>query len=183
MDTWKENLVKTQRRWPSTSQGERPQKAPTCRHLDLGLVASILWENNFLLFKAVVPNLFGTRDWFHIREFFYRPGWQEGMLSEWFKHITFILHFISIITLWYIGSSQVSLVVKNLLANAGDTRDAVLIPGLGRSPEGGNDNAPQYSGLDNPMYKRAWWTTVNEAAERWTQQSNWTCYLTVYMMK
>ena len=59
----------TERRWPSTSQGERPQKAPTCRHLELGLVASILWENNFLLFKAVVPNLFGTRDWFHVRVF------------------------------------------------------------------------------------------------------------------
>ena len=31
-------------------------------------------------------------------------------------------------------------VVKNLPANAGDTRDARSIPGSGRSPEGGNGN-------------------------------------------
>ena len=72
----------TERRWASTSQGERPQKATTCRHLNLGLVAPILRENNFLLFKTVVPNLFGTRDRFHGRQFFYGPGWQEGMVSE-----------------------------------------------------------------------------------------------------
>ena len=30
--------------------------------------------------------------------------------------------------------------VKNLLANAGDARDAGLIPASGRSPEGGNGN-------------------------------------------
>ena len=30
--------------------------------------------------------------------------------------------------------------VKNLPANAADKKHAGLIPGLGRSPEGGNDN-------------------------------------------
>ena len=35
--------------------------------------------------------------------------------------------------------------VKNLLANAGDARDAVLIAGLGRSPGEGNGNPLQYS--------------------------------------
>ena len=34
-------------------------------------------------------------------------------------------------------ASQVALVVKNPPASAGDKRDAALIPGLGRSPEGG----------------------------------------------
>ena len=37
--------------------------------------------------------------------------------------------------------------VKNLLANAGDLRDVGLIPELGRSPEEGNGNPLQYSGL------------------------------------
>ena len=36
-------------------------------------------------------------------------------------------------------------VVKNLSANAGDTRDTDLIPGLGRSPGKGNGNLLQYS--------------------------------------
>ena len=47
------------------------------------------------------------------------------------------------------GASQVALVVKNLPANAGDDRDAVSIPGSGRSP-GERDGYPlQYSCLKN----------------------------------
>ena len=53
----------------------------------------------------------------------------------------------------YVWASQVALVVKNLPANAGDVRDACLIPGLGRSPGGGNSIPLQYSCLENPMDK------------------------------
>ena len=42
------------------------------------------------------------------------------------------------------GASQVSPVIKNLPANAGDLRDAGWIPGSGRSPGGGNGNPLQY---------------------------------------
>ena len=42
-------------------------------------------------------------------------------------------------------------VVKNPPANAEDIRDVGLIPGLGRSPGGGNGNPLQYSCLENPM--------------------------------
>ena len=38
-------------------------------------------------------------------------------------------------------------VVKNLPANSGDTGDVGSIPGLGRSPGGGNSKALQYSCL------------------------------------
>jgi hypothetical protein len=48
-----------------------------------------------------------------------------------------------------IRASQVMLVVKNLPVNAGDIRDRGLIPGLGRSPGGGNSNPPQYSCLEH----------------------------------
>ena len=41
--------------------------------------------------------------------------------------------------------------VKNLPANAGDTRNTGLIPGLGRFPRVGNDNPLQYSCLEIPM--------------------------------
>ena len=47
------------------------------------------------------------------------------------------------------GGSQVVLVVKNPPANAGDIRDAGLIPGLGRSPERGHGNPLQYSCLQD----------------------------------
>ena len=51
-------------------------------------------------------------------------------------------------------------VVKNLLANAGDSRAAGSIPGLGRSPGVGNANPLQYSCLENSMGRGDWWTTV-----------------------
>ena len=38
---------------------------------------------------------------------------------------------------------------------AGDTGVAGLIPGLGRSPEGGNGNPQQYSCLENPIERGA----------------------------
>ena len=53
-------------------------------------------------------------------------------------------------------ASQVVLVVKNPLANAGDTGHRGSIPGLGRSPGGGNGNPLQYSCLENPMDRGAW---------------------------
>ena len=52
--------------------------------------------------------------------------------------------------------------VKNSPANAGDTGS---IPGLGRSPGEGNDYPLQYSCLENPMDREAWWATVYEVAE------------------
>ena len=41
--------------------------------------------------------------------------------------------------------------VKNLLANSGEAKDAGLIPGLGRSPGIGNGKSHKYSCLENSM--------------------------------
>ena len=57
---------------------------------------------------------------------------------------------------------QVVLVVKNLPAKAGDTGS---IPGSGRSPGGGHGNPLQYSSLENPMDRGAWWATVHGVAQ------------------
>ena len=46
--------------------------------------------------------------------------------------------------------------VKNPPANAGDTEDAGLIPGSGRSPGEGDGNPLQYSCLGNPMGRGVW---------------------------
>ena len=53
------------------------------------------------------------------------------------------------------------IVVKNLPANAGDTRDADSIPGSGRSTGEGNGNLLQYSCLENSMDRGALWATVH----------------------
>ena len=57
------------------------------------------------------------------------------------------------------------LVVKNLPVNARDTGDTSSIPGLGRSPGGGNGNPLQYACLENPMDRGAWWATVHGATK------------------
>ena len=59
-------------------------------------------------------------------------------------------------------------VVKNLPANAGDTRDVGSIPGSGRSPGEGNDSPLQYSCLGNSMDRGAWRATVHGVAKSWT---------------
>ena len=46
-----------------------------------------------------------------------------------------------------------------------------LIPGSGRSPEGGNGNPLQYSCLGNPMDRGAWQVTVHGVPKSQTQLS------------
>ena len=58
--------------------------------------------------------------------------------------------------------------VKNLPANAGDIRDAGLIPGLGRSPGRGHGNPLQYSCLEHPMDRGTWQAMVHRVAQSWT---------------
>ena len=55
--------------------------------------------------------------------------------------------------------------VKNLPAKAGDVRDVGLIPGSGRSPGEGHGKPLQYSCLENPMDRGAWWATVHRVAK------------------
>ena len=62
-----------------------------------------------------------------------------------------------------------ALVVKSLPANVGDIRDAGSIPGLGRSPGGGNGNPLQYSCLENRMGRGAWPAIVHRIAKSRTR--------------
>ena len=66
------------------------------------------------------------------------------------------------------GVSHVALMVKNPSASAGDLRDVGLISGLGRSPGEASGNPLQYSCLENPMDRGAWWATVHGVAKSQT---------------
>ena len=57
-------------------------------------------------------------------------------------------------------------VVKNPPASARDVRDTGLIPGSGRSPEGGHGNPLQYSCLENSMGRGAWWATLQSVGSQ-----------------
>ena len=72
-------------------------------------------------------------------------------------------------------ASQMSLVVKNLCADAGDLRDAGSIPGWGRSSGGRHGNPLQYSCLENPMDREAWWAKAHGV----TKSQTWPKWLSV----
>ena len=57
--------------------------------------------------------------------------------------------------------------------NAGDPGS---VPGLGISPGEGNGNPLQYSCLENPMDRRAWWATVRGIAKSRTRLSDFTFF-------
>ena len=58
---------------------------------------------------------------------------------------------------------------KKSVCTAGDLG---LIPGLGRSAGEGNGNPLQYSCLENPMDRGAWWAAVNGVAKSRTRLSD-----------
>ena len=62
-------------------------------------------------------------------------------------------------------ASQVVLVIKHPPANAGIVRNVGSIPGWGRSPGERHGNPLQYSRLENPMDRGAWWAIVHSVAK------------------
>ena len=67
-------------------------------------------------------------------------------------------------------ASQVAQWVKNPPAMQEMQADVCLIPGPGRCYGGGLGNPLQYSCLENPMDRGAWWTTVHGGAKSQTRQ-------------
>ena len=59
---------------------------------------------------------------------------------------------------WWFGG-------KESTCDPGDTGGRASIPGLGRSLGGGHGNPLQYSCLQNPMGRGAWWATVQRVAK------------------
>ena len=90
------------------------------------------------------------------------------------QHLTLVPHWSWGGTTASFGDSQVALVVTNTPANA---EDDSLIPGLGRSPGGGHGNPLQYSCLENPMNRGAWWAAVHRVAksQTWLNQLSKHC--------
>ena len=59
--------------------------------------------------------------------------------------------------------------IKNPPTNVRDLRDAGLIPGSRRSSGGGHGNSFQYSCLEDPMDRGAWWVTVHKVSQDKTE--------------
>ena len=70
--------------------------------------------------------------------------------------------------------SQVALVVKNPPDNAGDINRLGFNPWVRKSLGGGNGNPLQYSCLENPMGRGAWWATICADTESQTRLRDFT---------
>ena len=81
------------------------------------------------------------------------PRWWQGKEGEG-KFLSPFIREHGTVSRGFPGGS----VDKESACNAGDPH---LIPRLGRSPEEGNGNLLQYSYLENPKDRGAWWATVH----------------------
>ena len=70
--------------------------------------------------------------------------------------------------------------VKNLPASAGDTRDSGSVLGLGRYPGEGGGNPLQYSCLENPIDRGAWWATVYGVTKSQTRLSTFSTTINIF---
>ena len=80
---------------------------------------------------------------------------------------------VTICSQGFLGGS----VVRNLPANAGD---AGSVPGMGRSPRGGNCNSLQQSCLRNHMDRGAWWATVHGVTKNSTLLKQLSTHIHIY---
>ena len=91
------------------------------------------------------------------------------MVAFSIMYIKYIFMCINCVLTWFnpncgkYGASQVSLVVKNPPAHAGDVRDRSSIPESGRSFGEGSGNLLQCSCLENSMDRGAWQAVVHRA--------------------
>ena len=76
--------------------------------------------------------------------------------------ITVFHHILCRVALWWLNDEE-------SVCQAGDESS---IPVLGRSAEEGSGNSLQYSCLENPMNRGAWWATVHGVAKCWTWLSS-----------
>ena len=101
-------------------------------------------------------------------------SYSHWLLMIWGNWLTLKDYFIIIVKLhvnfWNLGFPAGS-EVKASACNAGDPGS---IPGSGRSPDEGNGNPLQYSGLGNPMDGGASWPTVHGVTKSWTRLSDFT---------
>ena len=95
-------------------------------------------------------------------------GWGQVLCYSGFHCVSFRYLILPSVSIWgFPGSSEDK-------ASACNVGDPGLIPGLGRAPGEGNGNPLQYSCLENPMDRGAWWATVHGVAKIRTQLSDLT---------
>ena len=114
-----------------------------------------------------------------LREQLFRARWQGGWMSCWGPGWVRLGD-----CQWYIwrwSPAHLNTLVGTSLGfpagsdgkeSACNAEDLGSIPGLGRSHGGGHGNPLQFSCLENPMDRGAWWATNHGVAQSWTRLSD-----------
>ena len=104
--------------------------------------------------------------------------WDDPSRSSQSTRRGFLCYLVASFYLFYVWYcvyriSLVAQTVKNLPA----VQEAQVwcLPGSGRSPGEGNGSPLQYSCLENPMDRGAWWAAVHRVAQSRAQLSDWHC--------
>ena len=97
---------------------------------------------------------------------FSNPIWKRNSILIYRKH--WMILKMLVLQCLYIALLRLAKSWQNAFHNP----VSVLIPGLGRSPGEGSGNPLQYSCLENPMDRGAWWATVCGAQKSQTWLSN-----------
>ena len=96
---------------------------------------------------------------------------------SWYKCVLFI--YIDKICIF--GASQVTQWVKNPRAIQEIQADASSIPRSKRSSGGGHSSPLQYSCLENPMDRGAWWATVHRVAKSQTRLKRLSTHMQLFI--
>ena len=126
-------LWTSKKRYQIISYGFVVSKLPVSEKMSLSsrLCLHLCSQRNYALTMKILASLSNGRKTAHP---VLRKSFTVGKQLS-FNNASYFSHFHMFC--WNYKASQVVLVVKNLPANAGDIRDASLIPGSGRSPGGG----------------------------------------------
>ena len=80
------------------------------------------------------------------------------------------------------GIFQARVLEWGAVAFSRDAADVASIRGLERSPAGGDGNPVQYSCLENPMDRGAWWAAVHGVAQSQTRLTRLSSSSRVYLL-
>ena len=143
------------------------------------LIWNLWWSGDILIdfvwVMTVLPALHGLK-------ILIWNGWTSTLIQRkgcWAERKCPLNHFSGLIYLtlrlmWGFPGGSVG---KSSACNLRDKGDAGSIPGLGRSPGGEHGNPLQYSCLENPVDRGAWWATVHGVTESQTLLRTHACVL------
>ena len=133
------------------------------------VLVSAAWQNGSAVHNYI-PAFFGVSS----SSGHHRPLSAAPCAMKRFSLVSFSFIFFSLVSfrrMLIVWASQVVLVVKNLPAGE-ETQETGLLPGLGRSPGGGNGNPFQHPCLKNSTDRGVWQQTVHGVTKSQIQLSD-----------